>query len=89
MNTRHDVMAEELELKRLKANLKTAEKAGDQRRVSRDRRELYRLEADVRADKADLKDQKQLAKAGARSGAGSPSGAGGGGLMEQVGLMAG
>ena len=63
-NTRHDVMAEELELKRLKANLKTAEKAGDQRRVSRDRRELYRLEADVRADKADLKDQKRQAKAG-------------------------
>lgn len=59
-------MAEEQQLKRLKANLKTAEKAGDQRRVSRDRRELYRLEADVRADKADLKDQKRQAQAGGK-----------------------
>ena len=61
---RHDVMAEEQQLKRLKSDLKIAEKAGDQRRVSRDRRELYRLEADVRADKADLEDQKRLANGG-------------------------
>ena len=63
---RHDVNAEEQALKRLEANIKTSEKAGDWRRVSRDRREMYRLEADVRADKADLKDDKRATKSGVR-----------------------
>lgn len=63
---KHDVNAEEQALKRLKANLKTSEKAGDWRRVSRDRREMYRLEADVRADKADMKDDKRATKSGVR-----------------------
>jgi uncharacterized protein with von Willebrand factor type A (vWA) domain len=63
---RHDLMAEEQELKRLKANIKTAQKAGDARRLSRDRREMYRLEAEVRADKADMKDDARGAKSGAR-----------------------
>ena len=63
---RHDPMAEEQELKRLKVSLKTAQKAGDVRRVLRDRREMYQLEAHVRADKADMKDQQRTAKAGGR-----------------------
>jgi hypothetical protein len=63
---KHDVNAEEQALKRLKANVKTSEKAGDWRRVSRDRRELYRLEADVRADRADMKDDKRGTKSGVR-----------------------
>jgi hypothetical protein len=65
-NSKHDVMAEEQALKRLKADIKTSEKAGDWRRLSRDRREMYRLEADVRADKADMKDDKRGAKYGVR-----------------------
>jgi hypothetical protein len=63
---KHDLMAEEQELKRLKADIKTAQKAGDARLLSRDRRELYRLEAEVRADKADMKDNARGAKSGAR-----------------------
>jgi hypothetical protein len=63
---KHDVNAEEQALKRLKANIKTSEKAGDWRRASRDRREMYRLEADVRADKADMKDDKRNTKSGVR-----------------------
>ena len=63
---KHDVNAEDQALKRLKSNIKTSEKAGDWRRVSRDRRELYRLEADVRADKADMKDDKRGTKSGSR-----------------------
>ena len=63
---KHDVNAEEQALKRLKSNIKTSEKAGDWRRVSRDRREMYRLEADVRADKADLKDDKRNATSGVK-----------------------
>jgi hypothetical protein len=65
-NPKHDLMAEEQALKRLKADIKTSEKAGDWRRVSRDRREMYRLEADVRADKADMNDDKRGAKYGVR-----------------------
>src|SRR5262245_4606142 len=34
----HDLKAEELEIKRLKTNVKAAEKAGDWRRAARDRR---------------------------------------------------
>ena len=59
-------MAEELEVKRLKASVKTAQKAGDARRVARDRREMYQLEAHVRADKADMKDAQRHAKAGGK-----------------------
>lgn len=55
----HDLGAEEREIKRLKTNLKAAEKAGDWRRAARDRRVMYQLEADVRADKADNKDQRR------------------------------
>ena len=58
----HDVRAEEIELKRLKTNVKTAEKAGDWRRAARDRRAMYQLEADVRADKADDKDRQRAAR---------------------------
>jgi len=65
-NPKHDLMAEEQALKRLKADIRTSEKAGDWRRVSRDRREMYRLEADVRADKADMNDDKRGAKYGVR-----------------------
>ena len=60
---KHDRYAEEQELKGLKANVKTAQKAGDWQRVSRDRREMYRLEAHVRADKADDQDQTRQARA--------------------------
>ena len=60
---KHDRYAEEQELKSLKANVKTAQKAGDWQRVSRDRREMYRLEAHVRADKADDQDQTRQARA--------------------------
>ena len=60
---KHDLNAEEQELKSLKANVKTAQKAGDWQRVSRDRREMYRLEAHVRADKADMQDQTRQARA--------------------------
>ena len=63
---KHDPMAEEQQLKRLKTDLKAAQKAGDARRVSRDRREMYRLEAELRADKADIKDQKRLARTGGK-----------------------
>ena len=63
---KHDVNAEKQALERLKSNIKISEKAGDWRRVSRDRREMYRLEADVRADKADLKDDKRNTKSGVR-----------------------
>jgi len=63
---KHDPMAEELEVKRLKASVKTAQKAGDARRVARDRREMYQLEAHVRADKADMKDAQRHAKAGGK-----------------------
>jgi len=63
---KHDVNAEEQALKRLKSNIKTSEKAGDWKRVSRDRREMYRLEADVRADKADLKDDGRGTKSGVK-----------------------
>ena len=52
----HDVKAEELEIKRLKTNIKTAEKAGDWRLAARHRRAMYQLEADVRADKKDSQD---------------------------------
>jgi len=52
----HDVKAEEIEIKRLKTNIKTAEKAGDWRRAAHDRRAMYQLEADVRADKKDSQD---------------------------------
>jgi hypothetical protein len=52
----HDVKAEELEIKRLKTNIKTAVKAGDWRHAARDRRAMYQLEADVRADKQDSQD---------------------------------
>jgi hypothetical protein len=52
----HDIKAEELEIKRLKTTIKTAEKAGDWRRAARDRRAMYQLEADVRADKQDSQD---------------------------------
>jgi hypothetical protein len=61
-NTKHDLKAEEQELKRLRSNLKTAQKAGDLQRVSRDRREIYRLEADVRADRADIQDEGRAAR---------------------------
>ena len=57
----HDRPAEEREIKRLKSNVKAAEKAGDWRRAARDRRVMYQLEADVRADKADDKDQLRAA----------------------------
>ena len=60
---KHDLNAEEQELKSLKANVKTAQKARDWNRVSRDRREMYRLDAHVRADKADIQDQRRQAKA--------------------------
>jgi hypothetical protein len=53
----HDIKAEGLEIKRLKTNIKAAEKAGDWRLAARDRRAMYQLEADVRADKADSQDQ--------------------------------
>ncbi len=52
----HDIKAEELEIKRLKTNVKTAEKAGDWRRAARERRAMYQLQADVRADKQDSQD---------------------------------
>ena len=52
----HNIKAEELEIKRLKTSIKTAEKAGDWRQAARDRRAMYQLEADVRADKADGQD---------------------------------
>lgn len=58
----HDLRAEELEVKRLKTNLKAAEKAGDWPRAARDRRVMYQLEADVRADKADNRDRQQAAR---------------------------
>jgi hypothetical protein len=58
----HDVKAEELEIKRLKTNIKTAEKAGDWRRAARDRRAMYQLEADVRADKKDSQDLLRASK---------------------------
>jgi hypothetical protein len=66
VTARHDVTAEEQELKRLKASVKTSQKAGDWRRASRDRREMYRLEADVRADKADMKEQQRSARSGGK-----------------------
>ena len=58
----HDLKAEELEIKRLKSNIKAAEQAGDWQRASRDRRAMYQLEADVRADKADSQDQLRAAR---------------------------
>jgi hypothetical protein len=58
----HDLKAEELEIKRLKTNVKAAEKAGDWRRAARDRRTMYQLEADLRADKADQQDQLRAAR---------------------------
>jgi len=57
----HNVKAEELQIKRLKSNVKAAEKAGDWQRASSDRRVMYQLEADVRADKADSRDQLRAA----------------------------
>jgi TolB-like protein len=57
----HNVKAHELQIKRLNSNVKAAEKARDWKRASSDRRVMYQLEADVRADKADSRDQLRAA----------------------------
>ena len=58
----HDVKAEELEIKRLKKNVKTAEKARDWYSAALNRRAMYQLEADVRADKHEAQDALRAAR---------------------------
>jgi len=52
---RRDIKADEKELKRLRKDLKQAQKAGDWRRAQRDRAAISRLEYEIRAERQYIK----------------------------------
>ena len=52
---RRDLKADEKELKRLRKDLKQAQKVGDRRRAQRDRAAISRLEYEIRAERQYVK----------------------------------
>jgi len=54
---RRDLKADEKELKRLRKDLKQAQKVGDRRRAQRDRAAISRLEYEIRAERQYMKNQ--------------------------------
>jgi hypothetical protein len=54
---RRDLKADEKELKRLRQDLKRAQKAGDWRRAQRDRAAISRLEYEIRAERQYIKNK--------------------------------
>ena len=53
--SKRDLKADEKELKRLRQDLKQAQKVGDRRRAQRDRAAISRLEYEIRAERQYLK----------------------------------
>lgn len=62
-NDKRDVKADRAELNRLRTDLNAPREAGDRARIARDETAIQKLEADMKADRGDIAEDKAEAKA--------------------------